>query len=152
MIVVVPNDPTWTAHEMGITNTIQIEKLITALQNASQQRLWLEMPRFTIEQQFDLAKPLQAFGMKRAFEAGADFSGIVSSGLRLGAIQHRAMISVTEDGTEAAAATTVFVEDAASPPSFKIDRPFLFFVVHEPSRAILFAGQVVEPAAAKNGR
>jgi serpin B len=152
MIVVVPNDPTWTVHETGVTNTIQVEKLITALQGASQQRLWLEMPRFKIEQQFDLAKPLQAFGMKRAFEAEADFSGIVSSGLRLGAIQHRAMISVTEDGTEAAAATTAFVEDAASPPSFKIDRPFLFFVVHEPSRAILFAGQVVEPAAAKNGR
>jgi serpin B len=152
MIVVVPNDPTWTAHEMGFTNTIQIEKLITALQNASQQRLWLEMPRFEIEQQFDLAKPLQALGMKRAFETGADFSGIVSSGLRLGAIQHRAMISVTEDGTEAAATTTALVEDAASPPSFKIDRPFLFFVVHEPNRAILFAGQVVEPVAAKSGR
>lgn len=151
MIVVVPNDPTWTAHETGVTNTVQIEKVITALQDASQQRLWLEMPRFKIEQQFDLTKPLQAFGMKRAFEAEADFSGIISSGLRLGAIQHSATISAQEDGTEAAAATIALIEDAASPPSFKVDRPFLFFVVHEPSRTILFAGQVVEPAAATNG-
>lgn len=151
MIVVVPNDPTWAAHETGITNTFQIEKLITALQDASQQRLWLEMPQFKIEQQFDLAKPLQAFGMKRAFEAEADFSGIISSGLRLGAIQHLAMISAQEDGTEAAAATIALIEDAASPPSFKVDRPFLFFVVHEPSRTILFAGQVVEPATATTG-
>jgi serpin B len=126
-----------------------LKNLIAALQGTKQQRLWLEMPRFKIEQQFDLVMPLQAYGMKRAFEPEANFSGIGSSGLHLSGIKHRAMISVTEDGTEAAAGTSAVI-DAAAPPSFSVDRPFLFFVVHEPSRAILFAGQVVEPEEDKN--
>jgi serpin B len=61
---------------------------------------------------------------------------------------HEAFVKVNEAGTEAAAATAVVVGrvSAPEPATFEATRPFLFFIVDE-TRAVLFAGQVVDPAS-----
>ncbi len=62
---------------------------------------------------------------------------------------HEAFVKVNEAGTEAAAATAVVVGrvSAPEPATFEATRPFLFFIVDDETRAVLFAGQVVDPAS-----
>lgn len=94
--------------------------------------------------------------MVQAFEA-ADFSGMVPSGspdaagLYISEVYHQTYIAVTEEGTEAAAASGVVVgqSDSGLPGylDFDVDRPFLFFIRDVPTGAVLFAGRVVDPTA-----
>jgi len=55
-----------------------------------------------------------------------------------------------EEGTEAAAATTVHVMESAMPePSeiFNADHPFTFLIQHKETGTILFMGSVSNPIA-----
>ena len=49
-----------------------------------------------------------------------------------------------EEGTEAAAATSVAIADNTL-PEVRADRPFLFFIRERLSGAILFAGKIASP-------
>jgi serine protease inhibitor len=89
--------------------------------------------------------------MTDAFEPSpADLSGI--DGVRdlyVGLAIHKAVTSVDEIGTSAAAATGVtgvtLVLDPPAPTSLVVDHPFLFFIRHNPTGAILFQGRVADP-------
>jgi serine protease inhibitor len=86
-----------------------------------------------------------------AFTGDADFGGITEdSGLRIGAVAHKAYVDVDERGTEAAAATAVTIRAAAAirmPPrvTMTVDRPFLFAIVDTTTWLPLFLGQVSRP-------
>ena len=107
----------------------------------------LIMPRFKFATDLDLNGTLSALGMPEAFSDRADFSGINGSrDLHVQAVIHKATIAVDEKGTTASAATGISVGLASAPPTLVVDRPFLFFVRHNPSGAILFQGRVVDPS------
>jgi len=114
----------------------------------------LSLPRFHASFKVSLAEPLMRMGMRRAFDPKtADFSGItgipqVKLPLAIDQIMHRAVIEVTEEGTEAAAATGVEVAvRGRQPPSetFRVDRPFLFAIIDDATGAVLFEGRVADP-------
>jgi serpin B len=66
--------------------------------------------------------------------------------LRVTATVHQATIVVDERGTEAAAGSGVVVgRKASSSADLTVDRPFLFFIRHEATGAILFQGRVLDP-------
>jgi serpin B len=77
----------------------------------------------------------------------------VKKNLYVGDILHEAVVKMYEAGTTAAAATAVVnVEEVSMPPvepekivKFHAKRPFLFLIVHIPSKTILFMGRVDEP-------
>ena len=117
--------------------------------SATTQRVAITMPKFTVMQRYELDVALKALGMKQAFEASADFSGQSPERLFVSWVIHQAFVSVDEKGTEAAAASAVLLDGGgvpATPKSFTLDRPFLFFVRDYPTNAILFAGRVVNPS------
>lgn len=105
----------------------------------------LMLPRWDIRSALDLADPLSALGLKIP---GGDLRGM-APGAFIGAAVHAANITVDEERTVAAAATGVVAGRAAmdEPPFLRIevDRPFLFLVQHEPTRAPLFVGRVTDP-------
>jgi serpin B len=112
----------------------------------------LALPKFKIVCQYSLAEPLAALGMKDAFTAAADFSGMDGEkDLFISAVVHKAFVEVNEEGTEAAAATAAVATAMAMPMQpkppviFKADHPFLFLIRHEKSGAILFMGRVADP-------
>jgi serpin B len=117
----------------------------------------LALPRFKAAYGADLIAPFMRAGMKLAFDdRNADFSGMtgrppIEGGVFIGAIIHRAVIEATEESTEAAAATAVVMMPLRAAPRpqtpevFRVDRPFLFYVVDNATGAILFQGRIADP-------
>uniref|UniRef100_A0A3P9NU61 Serpin B6 n=1 Tax=Poecilia reticulata TaxID=8081 RepID=A0A3P9NU61_POERE len=105
----------------------------------------VKLPRFKLEEKYDLNKVLSSMGMVDAFdETKCDFSGMSSNkGLFLSQVSHKAFVEVNEEGTEAAAATGNLVADSVS--FFTADHPFLFFIRNRITKTILFAGRFCSP-------
>ncbi|HPB51841.1 MAG TPA: serpin family protein [Myxococcota bacterium] len=114
---------------------------------------YLRMPRFTFEFESSLNDSLKAMGMTAAFSAGgADFSGIdgIPGNLFISLVQHKSFVAVDEEGTEAAAATAVVMDETSAPMDtfdMTFDRPFMFAIVDQLTGAVLFVGRVVDPSA-----
>ncbi len=131
----------------------ELEKALSIEMTAprlSRKKVRLFLPKFRLESEFSLAETLKKMGMKTAFSSSANFSGMTGKrGLFISAVIHKAFVDVTEEGTEAAAATAVVMMKGAfqreAPPVFKADHPFLFFIRHNPSGSLLFMGRMEEP-------
>ncbi len=144
MIIVVPDAGTFANFEAGMTAASLTAILAGARPSGGAD---LIMPRFKFETGVGLNDTLSALGMSEAFSDGADFSGIDGRrDLSVQAVIHKAIIAVDEKGTTAAAATGVTVGVTSVPPTLVVDRPFLFFVRHNQTGAILFQGRVVDPS------
>jgi serpin B len=110
----------------------------------------LALPKFKFTASFKLKPVLTEMGMKQAFTAQADFSGISKSkGLMIDDVLHKAFVDVHEKGTEAAAATAVVVKPSEPPPrpkaTFRADHPFIFLIRETQTGTILFMGRVTDP-------
>uniref|UniRef100_A0A8C9RJY7 Leukocyte elastase inhibitor n=1 Tax=Scleropages formosus TaxID=113540 RepID=A0A8C9RJY7_SCLFO len=106
------------------------------------------LPRFKMEDSYNMKETLSGMGMVKAFDGG-DFSGMSPrNDLLLSEVVHKAFVEVNEEGTEAAAATAavMIMRCAPLPPtSFIADHPFLFLIRHNPSKSILFYGRFCSP-------
>jgi serpin B len=110
----------------------------------------LAMPRFKMEYGVMLNDPLKALGMKQAFTGAADFSAMADEPLFISEVKQKSFVEVNEEGTEAAAVTTVHMEASAVMrpiESFEmiVDRPFLFVIADDQTRSILFLGVIFDP-------
>jgi serpin B len=67
--------------------------------------------------------------------------------LKIDEIYHKAFIEVTEEGTEAAAATAVVIvrKSVIIPVEFNANRPFMFIIRENSTGNILFMGRVTNP-------
>nr|XP_020479649.1 serpin E3 isoform X2 [Monopterus albus] len=131
-----------------------LESQLTARQLASwdtglrRTRMDIFLPRFRMQNKFNLRSVLPAVGISDAFNpTAADFSAIsVEEGLYVSDAFHEVRIEVTEDGTKAAAATAMVLLKRSRAPVFKADRPFLFLLRQINTGSILFMGRVLNPA------
>uniref|UniRef100_UPI00398F0073 plasminogen activator inhibitor 1 n=1 Tax=Pristiophorus japonicus TaxID=55135 RepID=UPI00398F0073 len=107
----------------------------------------LVLPKFSLDSETDLRKPLTRMGITDMFNMGtADFTKISKTEqLFVSKALQKVKIEVNESGTKASAATAVIFYERMTPQEVVIDRPFLFLVRHNPTGAILFMGQVMEP-------
>uniref|UniRef100_A0A4X1U012 Serpin domain-containing protein n=1 Tax=Sus scrofa TaxID=9823 RepID=A0A4X1U012_PIG len=121
--------------EEGLT----AEKLLewTSSQNMKESQVDLHLPRFKVEENYKLMA-----------KADADFSGMTGRReLAISSVVHKSFVEVTEEGTEAAAATGVVTGMTSAPLNnhFHCDHPFLFFIRHNKTNSILFCGRVSSP-------
>jgi serpin B len=111
----------------------------------------VSLPKFRAESDFSLRQALSAMGMPTAFSDKADFSGISAKvGLAISEVMHKAFVDVTEQGTEAAAATGMTMRATAMrmpEPAvvFRADHPFLYLIRDTRSGVILFIGRLKNP-------
>ena len=107
----------------------------------------ITMPRFKFSYDITLNDILKSLGMSIAFSDMADFSRINGvGGLSISGVKHKAYIDVNEDGTEAAAVTSVGIVTTAAPPTNVFNKPFIFAIREMKTGLILFAGIVRNPA------
>ncbi|GAC1352269.1 MAG: hypothetical protein NVSMB1_13470 [Polyangiales bacterium] len=112
----------------------------------------VRVPKFKVTQAVQLKKVLSTLGVAIAFSMRADFTGIVndtgSARLHLSEVFHKAFIDVSEEGTEAAAATAVTtVEGMAQRLTYYADHPFIYLIRDTESGTNLFMGRVDQPPA-----
>lgn len=147
MTLIVPDLDNFEKVESELT----VDKFSEMVQGLEYKMVDLQMPKFDFESTLNANDVLIAMGMEEAFNPGiADFSGMTDEEkLFISDVLHKATITVDENGTEAAAATAVIMKLTSAMPedaiSLVLDRPFMFFIEHQPTSSILFMGRVVEP-------
>ncbi|PMP85840.1 MAG: serpin [Thermodesulfobium narugense] len=126
------------------------EEFRSLLRSTKPEMLDIKIPKFKFIFTSDLTKQLTDLGIKSAFTTNADFSGIAKSeDLYISDVVHQAYIDVNEAGTEAAATTSIgFVTTAYNPipvKNFIADRPFIFAIMDNKTKTILFLGKILNP-------
>jgi len=111
----------------------------------------LALPRFKMEYAVVLNDPLKALGMKQAFAKTANFSAMAGEPLYVSEVKQNSFVDVNEEGTEAAAVTTVTMKAKGVFRPEKlfvmiVDRPFLFVIGDDQTKSILFMGVIYDPA------
>jgi serine protease inhibitor len=112
----------------------------------------IALPRFKLAYEATLNDALKALGMGVAFGPRADFGGMVEGNgppVCIDEVKHKTFVEVNEQGTEAAAVTSVGMVRATFAPSrtfsMVVDRPFFCAIRDNQTGAILFMGAIVDP-------
>jgi serine protease inhibitor len=58
-------------------------------------------------------------------------------------VKQKTYVDINEEGTEAAAVTSVGISVTSAPAPIRIDRPFIFVIRERLSGTILFMGKIV---------
>ncbi|XP_028631464.1 serpin B4-like isoform X2 [Grammomys surdaster] len=121
----------------------------TSPENMHMTDMYLSLPRFKVEEKYDLPRPLEHMGMVDAFNPQkADFSGMSSTqGLMVSNALHKSFVEVNEEGAEASAAIGVEVNKLSVQMTKDVNcnHPFLFIIRHNSTKSILFFGKMSSP-------
>lgn len=149
MYVVLPQDAETMRSFLQKLTSDSFGSLVSSLRR---NRGTIELPRFTIHYKTGLNETLEKLGMGIAFRDKADFSRIHQPPppLEISDVRHVSFLKVDEEGTEAAAATSVGIRAAMAvrpmePFHMVVDHPFFVAIRDERSGHVLFAGVVSEP-------
>ncbi len=140
--------PKGNATISDLSRNLSRDQLTTWLSQADSSGLELHLPKFKLEYKKELRQMLTQLGMGEAFSDQANFSRMLagsSQNLAISEVMHKTFVEVNEEGTEAAAATSVGVVLTSMPPTIRVDRPFIFLIREKSSNAILFIGQLMNP-------
>ena len=134
-----------------------VDEVISQMNNANwdlwtqsfvYQELFFQFPKFKMKYEESLVKVLTNMGMGLAFAPGlADFTGIADAALNIDEVRHKAVIEVNEEGSEAAAVTSVVIVETSVPliPMMFVNKPFVFAIRDAQSNGILFIGKMMNP-------
>jgi serpin B len=124
------DEPTWRGWMGGLHDT----------------ELTVGLPRFRMEWEAQLNDELKTLGMDRAFDPNrADFGAMTPQQVFISDVVQKTFVEVNEEGTEAAAATSVGMGATSATQSFLVDRPFLVAIRERFSGTILFLGRIGAP-------
>ncbi len=144
MTVLMPRD---TGAIYGWIESLDQAKWEAILAGLSARSLdFLTLPKFRLAYEIKLNDVLKAMGMEAAFSGEADFTRMTSDGsggLWIDEVKHKTFVDVNEQGTEAAAVTSVSM--ARGIEEISICRPFVFVIRERLSGTILFIGLVLNP-------
>ncbi|XP_054577533.1 leukocyte elastase inhibitor-like [Eptesicus fuscus] len=151
MVILLPDDIEDEATGLKkIEEQLTLEKLHewTKPENLSSTEVKVHLPRFKLEESYNLNSHLASLGIEELFTTRADLSGMSRArDLFVSKIVHKSFVEVNEEGTEAAAATVADCVYYSFMPeeNFVADHPFIFFIRHNPSTNILFLGRLSSP-------
>ena len=148
MYVVLPQDSSGMQSFLSQLTPDTFTSLVSSLHT---QQGTIELPRFTITYDATLNAVLTKLGMGIAFGDHANFDGICKTPrIQISEVRHASFLKVDEEGTEAAAATSVGMRAMAAriePPPFHmvVDHPFFLAIRDERNGQLLFTGTIAKP-------
>ncbi|MEH2061479.1 MAG: serpin family protein [Nostoc sp.] len=115
----------------------------------SKQKGFIRLPRFKTDYEVTLNDALKSLGMEEAFSNKANFSGM-GKNFAISEVKHKTFVEVNEEGTEAAAATSVGIVATSlrqEPEPFRmiVDRPFFSAIRDNQTGSVLFMGSIIDP-------
>ncbi|MDR1023453.1 MAG: serpin family protein [Prevotellaceae bacterium] len=146
MIVLLPGENKTTE---DIVERLDSDQWYRISDNMYEREVNLSLPRFKVECKYAMHKKiLPALGMSLPFTQFADFSRISDKPLLISGVIHKTFVEVNEEGTEAAAVTSIGMDAASAGPDEQIDfvvnKPFVFVIHEKSSGVILFIGKIGE--------
>ena len=141
MTFILPNEGKSTS---DILQNLNAKNFATITDNIRNKALILYLPRFKTESKFELNAPLKAMGMPLAFTDMADFGNIADARLLISKVMHKTYLALDEEGTEAAAVTSVEIGVTSIPiiPEVRFDKPFVFVLREKSTGVVLFTGSI----------
>lgn len=148
MTILLPSEGKSIGDLIDVLSYAKWNELIGALTNTP--KVFLQMPKFKYSYKKVLNEPLKNMGLGIAFSDQAEFPGIVQENidLHISEVVHKTYIDVNEDGTEAAAVTSIGFETTSAGPSSPVmivDRPFLYVIREKTTGCLVFIGKVGSP-------
>lgn len=122
----------------------------SSLAGSQRGEAYVNLPKFQIRNSFEVSDYLKELGIVSAFDANsADLSGIAVLDLYVSAVRHLTYLAIDENGSEAAAVTSVDVSVTSIQEDgifrFVADRPFVYTIYDKDNGVLLFVGLVNEP-------
>lgn len=144
---ILPNEGVTVGELLESLDGTALRELLTPVEYAS---VDAGLPMFTTTYQAELTDILRALGVTDAFEAEvADFSPMGESDdgpLYVSQVVHKTYVDVNEEGTRAAAVTSVGMDGASGTPDNPVvnevilDRPFVYLIVDQQTMTPIFMG------------
>lgn len=149
MVVMLPNEGHATDDILPLLTSENWDQWLDAM---TTQDVMIKLPKFKFEYKNQLNDELSDMGMGVAFTDMADFTKINPAGnLFISKVLHKSFIEVNEEGTEAAAVTSVEISltsfPGTQPLQFVADHPFVFAIREKDTGAILFMGLMQDPSS-----
>jgi serine protease inhibitor len=149
MIVILPQNDNTLASSVGLLTSAYWQTIVSGMQTSG---IKLYMPKFKNECDLELNEPLIDLGMPLAFSDMAEFPNMgTPSNLCIGKVKHKTFVEISEEGTEAAAVTSVEMTFTSIGPTptptylpFKVDKPFVYAIKEKDTGAIVFIGQTTK--------
>ncbi|MDD3566959.1 MAG: serpin family protein [Bacteroidales bacterium] len=145
MLVLLPNEDRTLGE---IERNLSVDNLNDYISKLAEREVMLKLPKFKFDAEYQLKQTLSEMGMPIAFSNAANFSRMSrSNDLKIDEVFHKAFVEVSEEGTEAAAATGVVMvlKSVIIPFEFYANRPFIFIIRENAKGNILFMGRVTNP-------
>ncbi len=141
MYILLPQDSVNIGEVIRTLNTTTWNDMLRQMAERKGTMLDLSIPRFTSSFQADLTDMLKSMGMRKAFEADAEFPFMSAEKMSVSKIKQMSTIEVDEQGTKTA---TVSVAEALYSATeaipFHAARPFIYLIQENTSGAIFFVG------------
>ena len=135
-----------------VENKLNNTLLDSVFSSTKREEVKLSMPKFKLEKSFTLTKNLKKLGLKSAFSRQANFKELTDQRpFFISCVKHKTFIDINEERTEAAAATTItgklstWKDPNKKPVVFKADHPYIFMIIDNKTKAIVFMGRYVMP-------
>lgn len=120
----------------------------TAVDKLTRRKVHLSLPKFKFDTDLVLNRMLMAMGVEKVFGTSAELDGISDASVYVDQVRQKCFIEVNEEGSEAAAVTSIGVRLTSASPfepalEMNVDRPFLFAIVDKSADNMLFIGKVM---------
>jgi serine protease inhibitor len=141
MTIILPSEEKTTADVLNYLTPVNWNNTLSAMTKGE---VIVKIPRFKVENKFKLNSVLKSMGMNLAFSDFADFSKISVQSLMISEVLHKTYVVVNEEGTEAAAVTSVGMMTTSMPvvKEFIVNKPFLYLIREKSTGVILFIGKM----------
>ncbi|MGW8266788.1 MAG: serpin family protein [Longimicrobiales bacterium] len=143
MVVVVPPPGTEVS---ALVDQLDDDTWASWLGSVAKGEFSVRLPKFELEWDGMLKNALSSMGMGPAFVPQADFSRMTPApDAHISAVRQKTYMKVDEEGTVAAAVTSVTVGVTSVPVGLHVDRPFLVAIRERLTGTVLFLGVIRDP-------
>ncbi|MDO4988785.1 MAG: serpin family protein [Synergistes sp.] len=150
MFVVLPSQKSDIAE---LEDKLNAEEFSSLCEKMEARNVTVSLPKFRQECSYELSQIISEMGAHSPFSAKeANFTGMTGGNkIYIGNVLHKTFIGVAEEGTEAAAATSVIINrisaryDREKYIIFNVNRPFIYIIRENATGAIMFMGKCEKP-------
>ncbi|KFQ31735.1 hypothetical protein N332_04248, partial [Mesitornis unicolor] len=128
-----------------------LRKTVTKwIHSLKKRKIFLDLPKFSISGTYDVKSLFEKMGVTEVFSDHADLSGVAEdTPLKVSKTIHKALVDVSENGTEAAAVTMIEMVPLSAmfppPTHIRFNRPFLMMIIDRNTQSMLFMGKIMNP-------